>query len=216
MHLPRAPNDPAPPRAVRIALAPFFCALGLLAWAHPAPVSAQANDSIFQRFSMSREKPKGWQALLEVPVLLRPQTQADAEIKKNLGFNYVSAFRPGNRLYFSRGLGFARMEWEPRQSDVKTVKVKTFTATLALNHLFRSTLVTSYGVGLGVMDGLITFNDDRNFSARLEPFVPLQIGLALRLGRTFQLGLKFVHFGFLRTNPVISNSRILLGLGVNY
>ncbi len=107
------------------------------------------------------------------------------------------------------------MEWHPKQSVINTVKVKTFDITLIANHLYRSTLVTSFGVGLGVMDGLVTFNDPGRFSTRLEPFIPLQAGIALRLG-SVQVGLKVSQFSFFRSNPVISTTRVLFGLGFNY
>lgn len=201
----------------------LFCLLAALAFSiagtalgSRAAAQEPESDPIFRRFEISRKRPKFWQVLLEIPVLLRPQGQSDAEIEKNLGFNYVTSFRPNSRVYFSRSLGLAKMEWLPRETGVRQVKVRTIDTTLILNHLFKSTLVTSYGLGIGAMDGIITFNDGRKFETRLEPFIPLQFGLGLRLGKTVQLGLKFSQFYFFRTNPIISNSRLLLGLGFNY
>ena len=189
-------------------------------WAAPALAQQEQGNPdtppIFRRFALTREKPRFWQALFEFPVALRPQGQPDAEIEKNLGLNYVISFRPNNRFYFSRSLGFTRMEWVPKDSAQRRVKVKTFDTTLILNRLFKSTFVLSFGLGLGVMDGLITFKDERNFQPRLEPFFPIQLGLAVRLGESFQVGLKFSHFLFFRSDPIISNSRLLLGLGFNY
>jgi hypothetical protein len=193
-----------------------FAGLALVATA-PSLADAQPEEEkpIFRRFALTRERPKFWQALFELPVQLRPQGQPDAEIERNLGLNYVTSFRPNNRIYFSRSLGFTRMEWLPKNSSQRRVKVKTFDITLILNNLLKSSLVTSFGIGLGIMDGLITFNDERNFSTRLEPFIPLQVGVGLRLGRT-QVGLKVSQFSFIRSNPIISNTRILLGVGFNY
>ncbi len=192
--------------------------LSLLVAGLPSAGSAQEeeNDPIFRRFEMSRKRPRNWQAFFEIPAYLRPQGERDAEIEENLGLNYVTSFRPNRRVYFSRSVAVTRMEWFPQDSAVRRVRVKTLDVSMLLNNLFGSTLVTSYGLGVGIMDGVINFNDDRIFDTRLEPFFPLQFGLSVRLGGDVQLGLKYSQFFFFRGDPIISNSRLLLGLGFNY
>lgn len=202
-------------RSLRLPALLLLLAIGATASGTPAAAEDAEQKPIFRRFALTRDKPDFWQALFEVPLYLRPQGNADARIERNLGFNYVTSYRPGNRIYFSRSIGVTRMEWHPVDSTVEKVAVKTFDVTLILNHLYRSTLVTSFGLGLGVMDGLVTFNDERDYSTRLEPFIPIQFGMGVRLGGV-QVGLKVSQFSFFRSNPVISNTRVLLGVGFNY
>ncbi len=187
--------------------------------AGPGPASSQETgkeENIFRRFAQERKVRKNWQALFELPVLLQPQSASDADIRKNLGLNYVSTFRPNSRWYFSRSIGFSRMEWAPKTPSIRVVKVRTFDITMVLNRLSGGWLVTSFGLGLGIMDGLVVFSGPDGFSERLEPFIPIQFGMAVRLGETIQLGLKISHFPFFRQKPAISTTRVLVGLGFNY
>lgn len=174
------------------------------------------DEPIFRRFQLSRKVRKSWQAVFEIPVALRPQSDDNAEIIKNFGFNYVSSFRPNNRWYLSRSLGISKMEWISSDPNVRRVKVRTFDMTFLVNRVFDGLLVTSFGAGLGLMDGLVEFAEPGGFSERLEPFIPIQFGLAVRLGDTFQLGLKVSHFPFFRQEPVIATTRVLIGVGFSY
>lgn len=177
---------------------------------------AEPEESIFQRFALKRQNQRFQQASLEIPLYLRPQTDPDSKINQNLGFNYLSAYRPEGRFYASRSIGIAITEWEPTAPEVRKVKVKTFDISILLNRLHSSSMVSSFGLGLGMMDGTIYFAESPFYEPRLEPFIPIHIGLAVRLGENFQLGLKFTQFSFFRTDPVISFSRTLLGVGLNY
>lgn len=182
----------------------------------PAAQDAGTDQPIFRRFALTRKTSKIAQRLFEIPMSLHPQSDPDAEINKNLGFNYVSSGRPDNRWYISSSLGFSKMEWEPSDPNVDLVKLRTFDLTFLVNRLFGGWMVTSFGLGLGVMDGLVVFSQPGSFSERLEPFIPVHIGLGARLGSTLQLGLKVTHFPFFRQHPVIASTRILLGIGYNY
>ena len=210
-------------RRVPWRLAPVVAVLAVLICAVPGTGHGQQEDQddqddrpIFRRFAMKREDPSDWQALFEIPFLLRPQSQADADIERNMGLNYVTSFRPDRKWYMSRSVGFARMEWVPKDSSVARVKVRTFDVTFIVNNLAGGWFVTSFGLGLGVMDGLVKFKDSRNFNERLELFIPIQFGLAIRLGDTLQLGLKISQSTFFRSNPPISTTRLLFGVGFNY
>ena len=177
---------------------------------------AKEESSIFQRFALRRDPPKFFQTMIEVPVSLRPQTDPEAETTYNLGFNWVSGFRPLNRFYMTRSFGLAAMEWQPTDSAVEKVKVKTVDLSFQLNHRSTEWMVTTFGLGIGMMDGLIYFNDERVFDPRLEPFIPVHFGMALRMGETWQVGLKYSQFSFFRSRPLISLGRIMLGIGYNY
>ncbi|MCZ6532740.1 MAG: hypothetical protein O7A08_07220 [SAR324 cluster bacterium] len=203
-----------PPWVVTVVLLAAVCFSPEVAPAQEA--NEQEDHNIFNRFVLRREEPKNWQALIEFPVFLRPQSQPNAKVIKNLGLNYVSTFRPQSRWYLSRSIGFARMEWIPDNTAVSRVKVRTFQTLILLNRLAAHWLVISFGIGLGIMDGLVEFKDRRVFNERLEPFVPFQFGLAARVGQTLQLGLKISHFPFFKTGPAISTTRVLLGIGYNY
>ena len=196
-------------------------ALGLLLFLALLPCQASAQDtesqeSIFQRFALSRKVPKIGQRLFEFPVALHPQTDSNAEIKKNLGFNYISSGRPDSRWYLSSSLGFSKMEWMPSDPNIDLVKVRTFDWSFLVNRLSAGWMVTTFGLGIGVMDGLVNYAEPGKFSERLELFIPVHFGLAARLGATVQVGLKVVHFPFFRQNPVIGTTRLLVGLGYSY
>ena len=174
------------------------------------------DENIFNRFAESRQRPKFRQILLEIPVALRPQTQPDAEILKNQGLNIVDSLRPQHRFFISRSIGLARMEWAPKLAEVERIKVKTFDISTIFNFNLQGPLLLHMGFGFGFMDGLVIFSDERKFETRLEFFIPLQVGISLALGEAFQVGVKFIHYNFFRTDPVISLGRALIGFGFNF
>lgn len=215
------PRRAGPALARRLPSAVGGAALGLLLILALLPFRAAAQEkesqeSIFQRFALSRKVPKIGQRLFEFPVALHPQTDSNAEINKNLGFNYISSGRPDNRWYLSSSLGFSKMEWVPSDPNIDLVKVRTFDWSFLVNRLSAGWLVTTFGLGIGLMDGLVKHAEPGRFSERLEPFIPVHFGLAARLGNTVQVGLKVVHFPFFRQNPVIGTTRLLVGLGFSY
>ena len=192
-------------------------ALGTPVMASPVvETEASEEPSIFQRFALRRDPPKFFQTVIDLPILLRPQTDPKAEILKNAGINWMSSFRPNDPIYSSQSLGIAILEWLPTDPSIAKVKVKTVEASILVNHRSATWLVTTFGFGLGLMDGLIYFNDERVFDPRLEPFIPFQIGWAARLGDSFQLGVKYQQFTFFRSQPVISLGRVLVSLGYSY
>lgn len=174
------------------------------------------EETIFRRFQLSRKVPKTVQKLFEIPVALRPQSDSDAEIKKNFGINYVTSGRPDNRWYISSSVGISKMEWEPSDPNVDLVKLRTFDWSFLVNRLYSGWLVASFGLGLGIMDGFVQFSETGQFSERLEPFIPIHFGLAARLGGTLQVGLKLSHFPFFRQTPAIATTRLLVGIGFSY
>ena len=174
------------------------------------------DETIFRRFAETRQRPKFRQILLEIPVALRPQTQPDAEILRNQGLTFVDSLRPQHRFFISRSIGLGRMEWAPKAASVERIKVKTLDISTILNFNLRNPLLLHMGFGFGIMDGLVIFTDERNFETRLEIFIPFQVGVSLALGEAFQVGIKFVHSNFFRTDPVISVGRTLIGFGFNF
>jgi hypothetical protein len=186
----------------------------LLCVAPVEPAFAQGADGIFQRFSSGREVAKTWQGVVEVPVIARPQTAPNARIVANEGVDYVVAFRPESRIFFSRGFDYARLEWAPG-NDVKTAQVITLDITEILNFSIARTFVMSFGLGLGIMHG-VTVERGGHFHARFEPFIPIQFGLALPVGRSFLVEAKVAQSSFFGPGPVLSVTRGLIGFGYNY
>lgn len=173
-----------------------------------------SNRSMFQRFSSGRDASKTWQTMFEVPVGLYPQTDPGAHIVANEGLNWVTAFQPLNRVYFGRSIGYARMVWEPG-GQLDTTEVVQWDWTEILNIAVRPWWVISFGVGLGFMDGL-TFYKDGSFKHRLEPFVPVQIGTGVRIGKSLFVGAKLAQSSYFGPGPVASAARTLIGVGYNY
>lgn len=191
-----------------------LCLLPLQALAQAQEMGEE--ETIFRRFQLTRKVRKTEQKLFEIPVALHPQSDSDARIKKNFGFNYISSGRPDNRWYVSSSIGISKMEWEPSDPNINLVKLRTFDWSFLVNRLFSGWLVYSFGLGLGIMDGLIVYAEPGQFSERLEPFIPIHLGLGARLGDTVQVGLKLSHFPFFRQKPAIATTRLLFGIGFSY
>lgn len=192
----------------------FVLGACLLGW-DALPAAGQETDTVFRRFDSGLQVAKIWQRSIEVPVYLRPQTDPDSEIVSNTGLNYVVSYRPENRIYFSRSFGYAKMEWEPKDGDVNSVRVIQFDITEIVNFTLFHTVVVNFGLGLGFMDGLTIMRDGR-YQTRLEPFIPIQMGLALPLGGTFVMSVKGVQSSYFWPGPVVSAFRGLVGFGYNY
>ena len=173
------------------------------------------EETIFKRFSLSREQPKYWQSFYEIPFAFHAQTDPDAEVEKNYGLNVISSFRPDGRFYISRQFGFTKALWEPTDPGIHRVNINAFDLSYLANQRMGDVLILGMGAGLGLMDGLVTFNDARNFQNRLEPFIPLHFFMGFRMG-DWQLGLKYSWFSFFRSDPMVSFSRLLVGFGYNY
>jgi hypothetical protein len=170
---------------------------------------------MFQRFDSGREVPKTWQSTIELPVLAVPQVAPDARIVTDYGINLVTAYRPENRYYFSRSFGFARLEWAPKNNQVKTADVTTLDRTEILNFRISNAFILSFGLGLGLMHGL-SVERNHEFQSRFEPFIPVQVGVAVPIGRSFLFGLKVIQSSFFGNGPVLSVMRGMVGFGYNY
>jgi len=204
-----------PRRRERMGIALSGVAWALLMALAAAPAAAQeAGRPMFDRFGSARDIVFTWQRMVELPASIRPQTAPGAHIVANEGINYVVAFRPESRVYFSRSFGYARMQWQPEDA-VRSIHVIQFDVTEILNFLIARTFVLSFGVGLGVMDGLIVERTG-DYQTRLEPFLPVQVGAAALLGRRFILGVKIVQSSFFGPGPVASVTRGMIGFGYNY
>jgi len=189
-------------------------AAGLLALATTA-LAQEDNRPIFNRFNYDRAAPEAWQVLGEVPVYLRPQVDPDAEILQNRGINLVVSFRPRNRVYFSRSYGFGQMQWDPTGDRIDKVQLTTMEVSEIINASIKREAILSFGLGLGLMSGLIRFDGD-NVRSRLEPYFPLQFGVGFYPSGPVMLELKIWHAFFLGPGPVVSATRGLIGVGYSF
>ena len=172
------------------------------------------GDSMFRRFSATRELSKTWQTMFEVPVALSPQTDPGAHIAANDGLNWVTAFEPLNRVYFSRSIGWAHMKWYPG-GQLQSTEVVQWEWSEIVNVAARPWWIISLGGGLGFMDGMIFYKSGA-FVHRFEPFVPIQIGTGLRLGRSWFVDAKLLQSSYFGPGPVASAARTVIGVGYNY
>lgn len=184
------------------------------------PAAAQEGEAdeehIFRRFAQKPDPQKNDQLRLELPFFLSPQAEADAEIIVNEGFNLVFSTRPEGRFFFSQSLGYATTQWNPTRSDISLIEVTALDYSVIVNSVYRSLFVTSFGIGIGLMDGLLVYTDARNFETRLELFFPVQFGVALRVGESLEAGLKISYFPFFPASPMVSLGRLMVGLGYNF
>ena len=174
----------------------------------------QEGSGIFQRFNSGREVPKTWSQMIELPFLAVPQTTPDARIVANEGINLVTAYRPENRAFFSRSYGYAHLEWAPSNA-IKSSQVVTLDVVEILNFRLSRVFILNFGVGLGLLHG-VSVKQNGDFQARFEPFIPVQIGALVPLGRTFTFGVKLEQDTFLGNGPSLSVMRGLVGFGYNY
>ncbi|MBI4083121.1 MAG: hypothetical protein HY423_10980 [Candidatus Lambdaproteobacteria bacterium] len=196
---------------LRVALVGVFLASAGGVLAQP---SVQ-EGGIFRRYLEARDAPNPWQVMPEFPVAVQPQFDADASIQENAGVNLLVAYRPGNRVYNARSFDFARAAWRPKGGKVRSVQVIQFDITEYLYGWVYRVATIGFGVGLGVMDGEIV-NRDGTFRTRLEPFIPVALGVGIPLGKDFVLGLKVAQSSFFGPGPVVSMTRALVGLGYNF
>jgi hypothetical protein len=188
--------------------------IALLAVLIPGPAAGQ-GPSIFTRFAADNAAPEVWQVMPEVPFYLRPQLDPDAEVIQNRGLDLVVSFRPRNRVYFSRSYGFGQMAWEPTDESIEKVQLTTMEVSEILNASIKRSAILSFGIGLGLMSGLIRYEDD-HFISRLEPYLPLQFGVGFYPAGPLMLELKLWHAFFLGPGPVVSATRGLFGVGYSF
>jgi len=181
----------------------------------PAPAAATGTDTIFRRFSEQREHVSNRFRLFEVPVAIRPQTNGDADIEENLGFGYVTGIYPRNTIFASFGFHLARIEWRPKDPEIESVEIKQFDVIQSLNFRIKRLFTLSFGVGIGLMDGLVLYSDGK-FAHELLPYIPVQMGVLFSLGDTLVLGLRAVQTPYFGEGDVIGHGRLMLGLGFYY
>jgi hypothetical protein len=221
----RRPPNPVPPIVrmrwlLRVALVGvFLAAAGGIAEKAIAQPSVQ-DGGIFRRYLEARDAPNLWQVMPEFPVAVRPQFGGDATIGANAGVNLLVAYRPGNRLFNARSYDFARVSWRPKGCiegvrTVCSVQVIQFDVTEFLYGWVYRAFTIGFGIGLGFMDGEIVYGDG-TFGTRLEPFIPVALGVGIPLGKDFLLGLKVAQSSFFGPGPVVSMTRALVGLGYNF
>lgn len=209
------PQTEALSRAAVKAGAAILLAAALLSAGVPAALAQGGPSSMFNRFNSERAAPEAWQVMPEIPFYLRPQLDPGAEIEQNRGINLVVSFRPHNRVYFSRSYGFSQMEWLPSSGSVEKVQLTTMEVSEILNASIKREAILSFGLGLGLMSGLIRF-DDGGLRSRLEPYLPIQFGLGFYPAGPVMLELKLWHAFFLGPGPVVSATRGLIGIGYNF
>ncbi len=154
-------------------------------------------------------------AMFEVPVALRPQTDSQAEIKENVGINYVLSILPRNRIFGSLGFNLGRMEWIPSAPEIASADVKQFDVTQNFNFWIQRVLIIHFGIGLGLLDSLVVFAN-RDIEHNVVPYIPLQVGLAVPLGQTMILGIRIVTTPFFGDGPVVGTTRLLAGAGFTF
>lgn len=206
------PEPRALPLPRRLCAVPLLLALLCV----PLPAAAQGqDDSIFNRFAEGVETPARRQRMLEVPVALRLQTFREVDVERNAGLGYVWGIRPTDRIYVSYSLSIAQQRWSPKEGDIDRAESTQLEAVQHLNFWMGRAAVFSFGLGLGLMDGLVVF-DDNDFITRYEPYIPVQLGLVVPVGDTVVTSLRASVSPFWGRGPVLSHGRLLFGLGYNY
>lgn len=170
---------------------------------------------MFDRFASNQAAPEVWQVMPEVPVYLRPSHEPEADILRNIGANIVISFRPRNRVYFARSYGFAQMDWEPQDGSVEKVQLTTLEVSEILNVSIKRVAIWNLGLGIGLMSGLIRF-EDGGIRSRYEPYLPIQTGFAFYPYGPVMLEAKLWHGFFAGPGPVVSATRALIGIGYNF
>jgi hypothetical protein len=177
------------------------------------PATQAPDDTpIFRRFAAPQRPTSTRLTVLEVPVTLRPQTDADAPVDENLGLGYELGVQPGNRLFGSVAFTLGRMEWRPSDPAVVSAEVKQFDVSQSLNFRAGRRVLIGVGLGLGVLDSLVV-RADGSFEHNVVPYVPFRLGLGLFLGDSLLVSLRLAVTPFFAEGHAVGQSRVLLGLG---
>ena len=196
---------------------PFFLILLILTGTVPGHLAAQQSgeEPIFRRFLRDREIVTYRMGMFEFPVLLRPQTYSDADVRENLGVGYVLALSPRNQVFTAIGINWARMEWRPSNPEVEVIDIKQIDISQSLNFWLWRTFVIGLGAGVGIMDTFVLLSGG-GAEHQIVPYVPLQVGLVIPLGNRWHLGLRLVHTPFMGSGAASGTTRLLFGIGGSY
>ena len=215
-----ASRPPATPAPLRL-LIRLLCVLAVVAalpapgWAAEPTTQLQSDQPIFRRFSTPPRRSEARLRIFEIPVAVRPQTDAQADVFENLGIGYTVASLPFNRVFASVGFDFARMSWTPTNPEILSAKVREFEVHQNLNFWLWRTVIVSFGLGLGVMDGLVVKQDGK-FEHNLVPYIPVRLGLGYMIADKVYVGLRAVAVPFFGDGHEVGQSRLLLGFGWAY
>jgi hypothetical protein len=195
----------------------LLCLLALGVVAVPPGASAQlkSDEPIFRRFNAPPSRSESRMRMFEFPLALRPQTDPDAEVHENKGIGYLVAVQPFNRVFASVGFNFARLSWKPTDPTINRVEVKQLDVFQSVNFTIGRRFVIDFGLGIGVLDGLVT-KGDGTFEHNLVPYIPLRLGLSLILWNKVFVALRGVGTPFFGEGHEVGHSRLLLGLGWSY
>jgi len=175
----------------------------------------ERDDSIFRRFFTPPRRTESHLRIFEVPFHVRPQTDPQADVRENLGFGFSVASQPFKRTFGSLGFDVGRMRWRPSDPSVTSAEVKQFDANQSVNIWVARTFVISFGLGLGIIDGLVTRNDG-TFEHTIVPYIPVRLGVSVSLWDKVFLGLRMATTPFFGEGHQVGQTRLLLGLGWVY
>ena len=177
-----------------------------------AAEAEEGSPSIFNRFTEGLTPRASSLDILEIPVLLRPQGDPNALASRNSGLSYVTGSFPRKSLYLTWATTVAQQDWEPSNPAFRSVSVRQIDLTLNLNAHLARRLVLGVGLGPGLMDGLV-IHSDGNFTHRLEPYLAGRLGLTAFAGENLVFSATVSASPFWGGRPLISHSRLLIGLG---
>lgn len=173
------------------------------------------EDAIFNRFTTSVEEDKSRQALFLVPVFLRPQTDPDAKVIVNKGLSYQRDFNPLDRVFTSLSFHYYRSEWEPSAPGLQKVQVYQLEIVPMLTFNLAKVLGVGFGVGLGLMDGLVEYPDG-SYTRREGLYMPIRLGVSLNIANTASLAFVLAHTPYWSEGSMLSSTRAQFGLGYYY
>ncbi len=190
-------------------------ALGLTVAPSWAPAQLQSDEPIFRRFSNPPARSEARMRMFEFPLLLQPQADPGAQVHENKGIGFLVAGQPFNHVFVSLGFNFARLSWKPGDPAVNRVEVKQVDVFQSLNFWLWRRFVVDIGLGLGVLDDLVT-NADGTFEHNVVPYIPLRLGVSVVLGNRVFVALRGVGTPFFGQGHEVGHARLLLGLGWSY
>ena len=177
-----------------------------------AVLAAEGSDSIFNRFTEGLTPRASSLDILEIPVLLRPQGDPEAIASRNSGLSYVTGSFPRKSLYLTWATNVAQQDWIPSNPEFRSIAVRQIDLTLNLNAHLSRRLVLGMGLGPGLMDGLV-IHTNGDFTHRLEPYLAGRLGFTVFAGENLVFSATVSASPFWGGRPLISHSRLLIGLG---
>lgn len=181
------------------------------------PPSSEGNEAgIFGRLDSSRAFREREQIMVGSSFWAQPVAMSDARVTENQGIRYAHSFRPRAMVYGGWAWEMNSTHWVPKDPSIAEIQVFQLAYENSLNFWLRRVAVMRIGLGLGLMSGLVRYNDARVFQTRLEPYIPISLGLGFYITDSTMVEWSGSLSPFFGPGPVMNLWRQGVSVGFNF